>query len=102
MTEKQKQAVALLGGLIKKKKISDEEYMLLMENVLDERVVYYPSYPTYTTDKVVVESELNKVNIATTIGDSWNPTAFTEKDYSEFAQHTSAEDLYHHKEYQGG
>ena len=48
------------------------------------------------------ESEPNKVNITTTIGDSWNPTAFTEKDYSEFAQHTSSEDLYPHKEYQGG
>ena len=102
MKDKQKEAVALLGRLIREKKINDEEYMLLMENVLEERVVYYPTFPTYTTDRVVVESEPNKVNLTTTIGDSWNPTSVTEKDYSEFAQYTSAEDLYPHKEFQGG
>ena len=104
MTDKQKEAVALLGRLIREKKINDEEYRLLMETVLENRFVYFPTYPTYpsiTPDKVVVESEPNKVNLTTTIGDSYNPTSVTEKDYSEFAQHTSTEDLYPHKEFQG-
>ena len=80
MTDKQKEAVLLIGRLMKEKKINDEEYMLLMENVLEDRFVCFPTHPTYPsiTPDGIYEPKHEPVSTTTTDGN-----------------------LYPHKEYQG-
>ena len=46
MTEKQKQAISLLNKL--KDKITEEEYFMLLDFIVENNnVTYVPTYPTY-------------------------------------------------------
>lgn len=48
MTEKQKQAISLLNKL--KENITEEEYFLLLDFIVEHNgITYIPTYPTYPT-----------------------------------------------------